>query len=1209
LNSLCIRAQRPLKFDVFLGWFIEKNMIRTKLIIAIFLSFFICDRLEAQIVLNELSNRNSGQIADEDNSLEDWIELYNPSGSALNLSGYYLSDDSLNSEKWAFPSCLMPSGDHLIVFASGKDRSVPPENFHWESPVLPENTFDYIVPTASTSVSWMKPGFTPTGWSQGKGGFGFGDNDDATIVPTSSMAVYIRKSFLIPVGFRYSDMALQIDYDDGFVVYLNGIEIARKYISGTPTWNSAAAATHEASMYSGGKPETIAIDTTLIKSLLITGKNIFAVEVHNYIPTSTDLSIIPFFSFKINDSYLFFDKTPATIIPSGSKNLHTNFKIDGKGEKIFLFNKNENTRESVWVKDLSAGWSIGRKTDGADTWGIFLQPTPSSANTTKATSSEREPAPMFSVSEGYYTSKQSVSLTTTSLTAEIRYTTDGSDPISTSNLYTGVPLTITVTGIIRAACFSKGDKLPGRPVSNTYFINNTGHSIPVLSVITTNENLFGGSGIFDNWQQEWEKPCYVEYFDANKKKQFEQFSGIQIDGGAGGSRSNPQHSFRLEFDNSLYGDGKVHYPLIPDRPDRKNYKSVYLRNGSNQWQTFQFKDAMECEMMSYNTNNYYSNCTPVVVYINGSYFGVYEMREKLNDEYFQENYKATIDSTFQLLSQSWYYNSVLRALNGSVDAFTTDYNNFLNLNQAETNYLQKADQILDLDYYTDYIIAQSWIADNDWPNNNIKIVKGDFTNHRWRFILQDLEWSLNPNGWTNSTFDHISFMLNYDQRVPFLRFWKELMKNQTYKKQFINRFADIMNSSYLPQNTTAIAQSVYNASYSEMRGEYALWSGESQAATKMSQYVNNLAVFKSELTNRSTIVRANIVSNFGLTGKYTVELQVQPENAGVIQVNTISPEVYPWTGVYFAGVPIRMEAKGMGNYVFDGWVPNGFIKDVNNPVIEADVKISAYKFIAKFRKQTPEQAITISEINYNSGTEFPAGDWIELFNYGETAIDLTGWYLTDIKAEHIWTIPGSPTILPNDRLVLASSSSKFSFVYPAVKNVLGSFEFGLGSPTDSVQLFNASNKLVAGVKYSSQSPWPAEANDKGMTLELKDPNIGLNFAANWFAGCAGGSPGSAYSKCVPTGSSVSPEITSARLYPNPANDQITLVLPTALNELRFTYTIFDVMGKEVQTGILNDSFQRNFELSVASLTDGIYIIHLSGGNYHENLKFIKRNSK
>jgi hypothetical protein len=532
--------------------------------------------------------------------------------------------------------------------------------------------------------------------------------------------------------------------------------------------------------------------------------------------------------------------------------LHTNFKIDSKGEKIYLFHKNQNTLETVWVKDLTAGWSMGRTTDGATAWGVFLQPTPGLANTTPAYSTERETEPQFSVAEGFYPGKQTISLSTSSPTAEIRYTTDGSEPTITSSKYTGTPASIAVTGLIRATSFSKGNRLPSRTVANSYFITSSGHSVPVLSVITNRTNLYGSTGIFDNTNQEWERPCYVEYFDKDKTKQFEQFSGIQIDGGGGGSRTHPQHSFRLEFDHKAYGEGDVDYPLIPDRPDRKDYKSIYLRNGSNQWLTFPFKDAMECKLTNSNTNNYYSACTPTVVYINGEYFGLYEMREKTNDEFFEENYKATIDSSFHLLSVSYYYDYVLRALNGTADSFTSDYDKFISLNPAATDYLQKADQIIDLDYYTDYIVAQSWIANKDWPFNNIKFAKGDFSNHRWRFITIDLEWSLKPNQWTDSNFDHISYLLK-ETSGPYIGFWKELMKNQAYKRKFINRFADIMNTSYLPENTQAIAQSIYDDSFSEMRAEYIKWGGgESQATAKMNQYASNLAIFKSELNNRTT---------------------------------------------------------------------------------------------------------------------------------------------------------------------------------------------------------------------------------------------------------------------------------------------------------------------------------------------------------------------
>jgi hypothetical protein len=1182
-------------------------MTTTKLILAVFLTVFLYHISEAQLIINEISNKNSSQIADEDGSYEDWIELYNPGKVAINAANYCLSDDSLDMQKWTFPSFEILPAKHLIVFASGKNRTNPPEDYQWESPVLPEHTFDYLVPTSATSANWMKPTFATTGWSKGKAGFGFGDGDDATQVPTSSMAVYIRKTFTIPAGFGYKDVALHVDYDDGFVAYLNGVEIGRKWISDTPTWNSASSSTHEATMYSGGKPEKIDLDTALVRSLLVAGTNTFAIEVHNYIPSSTDMSLIPYFSFKVKASQSYFDATPKSIISIGSTELHTNFKIDGSGEKIYLYNKNSGTTEKIWVNDLSSGWSLGRVTDGAISWGVFIQPTPGSANTTKAYSTEREPEPGFSVPEGFYTTKQTIRLTTTSLSAEIRYTTDGSEPLPTSNLYSGTPISISATKVIRATCFSKNNKLPGRSVSNTYFINNTGHSVPVLSVITDNSNLYGGAGIFDNWQQEWEKPCYVEYFDADKQKKFEQFTGIQIDGGAGGSRSNPQHSFRLEFDNKNYGEGDVDYPLLPDRPGRKDYKSIYLRNGSNQWLTFQFKDAMETKTMSNHTNNYYSACTPVVVYINGSYFGLYEMREKLNDEYFEENYNATIDSTFNLLSLSWYYNSIMRALNGSVENFTNDYNNFLKLNFSDPNYLQKADQILDLDYYTDYIAAQTWIADTDWPYNNIKIVKGDFTNNRWRFILQDLEWALNPNGWTNSGYDHIGYMLNYNPDMPYIRFWQELIKYSTYKYKFINRLADLMNSSYLPENTIGIAQSIYDASYSEMRAEYVKWGGgEAQANNRMTQYQNNMETFKSELTNRSNTVRNNVVSNFNLTGKYNIELQVQPANAGVIQINTISPEEYPWNGVYFAGIPIRMEAKGMGNYVFDGWEPNAIIKNTANPVIAADVKVSGYKFIAKFRLQRPETTVTISEINYNSGEEFPAGDWVELYNYGQSAANLTGWYLTDSENEHQWTIPGQVILEPNQRLVLASNKSKFSSVYPGVSNVLGSFLFGLGSLSDSVRLFDSAGKLIAGIKYSNQSPWPSEAFDQGKTLELKNPDINLNLAANWFAGCTGGSPGTAYQTCGTTSAEGLSELTAARLFPNPAGDLINIVLPSSAVSGRMNCRIYDLLGKLVKTETFDSTFQNRLQLNIADLRDGIYVVQISDGTNRQSLKFIKQ---
>jgi hypothetical protein len=1172
-------------------------------LVVIFAFAFI--NTQAQIFLNEVSNRNSGQIYDFEDELNDWIEIINYSGSATNLENYYLSDDPGNPEKWKFPSYFIEPAGHLIVFASGKNLRNSSAS-HWESPVLSDHTFDFIVPSAATSTNWKLAGFDVSGWGKGKAGFGYGDNDDSTLIVTESMSVYIRKSFILPSDFSFEDVEFQVDYDDGFVAYLNGTEIARRNISGTPAWNSPASDLREALIYTGGKPESISVDSALVSSILVTGENIFAIEVHNIDPTSSDMSLIPFLSFKISNAYSLFDRTPSSLIASVSNELHTNFKIDSKGERISLLNKNTGTLDSIWVKDLSFGWSIGRQTDASATWGIFTEPTPGSANANASSFSSRESDPVFSIQEGYYTGTQYLSLTTSSPTAEIRYTTDGSEPISTSLLYTGNPITIATTRVIRACTFSKSGLLPGHSIANTYFINISGNTVPVLSVMTANNNLYGGTGIFDNWSQDWEKPAYVEYFDVNKTKQFEQFTGIRMDGGAGGSRSQPQHSFRLEFSNNSFGDGDIDYLLLPDRPKRTEYKSIYLRNGSNQYLTFPFKDAMECSLTSYKTKNDYSHCTPVVVYINGFYFGLYELREKINDEYFEENYKANVDSAFHLLSLSYWYGSVLRALEGSVDTFTSDYNRFLSLAPGSSDFLTKANEIIDLEYYTDYIIAQSWIADTDWPFNNIKIVKGDFTGYRWRFILQDLEWALNPNGWTSSSFDHINYMINYDNWTPYLRFWKELMKNPTYKRNFINRFADVMNTSYLPVNTLANAQKFYDLSYPEMYQEYVKWGGgTSQANTWMIQYANNLTTFKNELKNRTNVVRNNIVSNYSLSGYYSLELNVKPAEMGFINLNTITPEVYPWTGTYFAGVPVSMEAVGIGNYVFDFWEANPFITDVKNPKIQVDPKLSGYKFVANFKVQTPVQAIAISEINYASSDIFPTSDWIELYNYGSSSTDLTGWYIKDEKADHIWVLLGNYILKPGERLVLTSDINNFNDTYPDVQNVMGSFTFGFGAPSDSVQLFNNENKLIAGVKYNIAAPWPTGAYDEGKTLELIDPNKDINQADNWFAGCIGGSPGLAYSDCDVAGfSSHSGEFT-IDLYPNPAKSEITVLYGPELLYSDISYCIIDVMGRKVIEEIVYNNPRTEIVVSLSGLKEGIYILQLSNGEYQQNRKFVK----
>jgi hypothetical protein len=450
--------------------------------------------------------------------------------------------------------------------------------------------------------------------------------------------------------------------------------------------------------------------------------------------------------------------------------------------------------------------------------------------------------------------------------------------------------------------------------------------------------LYGPAGIFDNSNSDWLKPAHAAYLteESGHPLAFETNTAIRPDGGAGGSRSQPQHSFRLSFAHAALGEKPVEYPIIPDRPNRTTYSDVYLRNGSNQYLSLPYKDASQVRMMSEGTKNYYSSYRPASVYINGQYFGLYELREKFNKEFFEVHDGANSDS-IELLSLSYFYNLVLRAVEGNVDNFWNSYDSFLALNPSESNYFAQADNYFDLKHYTDYIIGESWMGNVDWPGNNIKIYRSDKTQNRWRFGLIDLELSMQPNGWTSCTDNHIRYMLDRDPNIPYINIWLRSITNETYRNYFINRYADQMNTSYKNDKLQAFEQAFFNGMLPEMPMEYARWGDPNNIQGQMDGFIQNHLIFKSELACRSNVVRSNLVSEFNLEKQITLALSVSPDTSGSIQLNTIQPEEYPWTGIYFDGVPVTMNAIPKAGFLFSHWEPNGYITDTLNPVFEGNV--------------------------------------------------------------------------------------------------------------------------------------------------------------------------------------------------------------------------------------------------------------------------------
>ena len=151
-----------------------------------------------------------------------------------------------------------------------------------------------------------------------------------------------------------------MDYDDGFIAYLNGIEIARSNVAGTPGWNSLASADHEAMMYQGVDPQRFEPEMAWIRDIWLQGNNLFAVEVHNVSLTSSDLTLIPFLSFGIRTDDNYFQPVPDWFPASSGKYMHTNFKIDPDGETLYLSSPGGNILDSLAIPRTPMNASFGR---------------------------------------------------------------------------------------------------------------------------------------------------------------------------------------------------------------------------------------------------------------------------------------------------------------------------------------------------------------------------------------------------------------------------------------------------------------------------------------------------------------------------------------------------------------------------------------------------------------------------------------------------------------------------------------------------------------------------------------------------------------------------------------------------------------------------------------------------------------------------------
>jgi len=1131
-------------------------LIFRKYLISFLIIIFPSTLLAQHPLINELMSVNIQTIQDEDGDYPDWLELYNPHPTSIQINGYGLSDDLNEPFKWIMPDLNMPANSHLLIFASDKNRRIFIEE--WETIIDWGDTWKYII-VNNNIANWHRNSYNDVAWETGTTGIGYGDGDDATDTgPVHTL--YLRKRFILQDTENIQSVLLHIDYDDAFVAYLNGQEVARANIGEPgvmPTYNMDADTWREAQLFQGDMPDVFPVSN--FQELLNQGDNLLAISVHNHGSQSSDMSIIPFLSLGYGNPQIESRGANPLLQLESTAHLHTNFKLKSSGELMILSDSLGNQVDQIQFGMLGPDISYGRAPDGGDDWFYFDSASPGFANNSSGYQGYHSKVESFPES-GIYSDAIRVELSVAD-SGKIYYTLNGSTPDTNSMLYEG-PLDFDKTTVLRAMATSPGI-IDGPVTSHTYIVGEESQ-LPVISIITEPANLWDWeTGIyvmgpnaqpnnpyFDaNFWQDWEREVHLQFF-VDTELAFSEQCGIKIAGGW--SRAFSQKSLALYF-RGEYGAGKLDYQLF-ENLNIDEFNSFSLRNSGNDWPETTLRDAL-MQHLARDMNTDRQAYRPAVVYLNGEYWGIQNIREKQSEHYIESHHGVDKDSIDFLegggsviQGDAYHYNQLI------------DYVSNNDMSTVEA--LEFVKSRIDLDNYLDYMVIQIYCDNTDWPGNNIKFWRPKRPGGKWRWLLYDMDFGFGLYNHSGDQHNTLAFALDDSgpswPNPPWSTLlFRKLMENEQLRNAFINRAADHLNVSLHTPNVLKQIDLLSGNLADEMPRHRERWN----------QYVDgwyqNVERMRSFAENRPVYFRSHIVQTFGLPGISYLTLGVNEIPGGKIKINSQTIEEFPWSGYYFYGIPVTLEAIPDTGYYFTGW--SG---DLHSDQFQETITLSSqFHAIANFQKwDSTRNELVINEINYNSNVSKDAADWLEIVNISPETVDMSGWIFRDSQDLHGYIFPDEFILEPDSFVVIARDSINFTNAFPSVKNVAGFFNFGFSGTGELIRLFDRAGNVVDSLTYDDAYPWPTECDGGGPTLELINPMSDNSKAENWRASTGYGTPGkknSVYTSIsLKNNDAVISDFRVFQNYPNPFNGgtRIRIRIPV---RSKIALIITDIQGRQV----------------------------------------------
>ncbi|MFT4601423.1 MAG: hypothetical protein ACI857_001603 [Arenicella sp.] len=834
--------------------------------------------------------------------------------------------------------------------------------------------------------------------------------------------------------------------------------------------------------------------------------------------------------------------------------------------------------------------------------------------------------PTVSVESGFYTSDVIITISHPEAGVTLFYTTNGSDPTPFSAIYSG-PITlgsrvgevnnysmiptnpsfsypigdytesrannrgwlepngeVFKVNILRVQAYKAGF-VPSESITKTIIVDPLGASIyemPILSFVMDSIDLFSADdGVYvygndANYTQkgsEWEKIANMEYFDETGQLLIQQKVRTRIHGG--GSRHSTKKTFRVYAEYEENNNFK--YDFFDDY-ELDKFKRILIKSGGHRPDCFPRDDLANLITAGLNTDR--QHFKHVILFLNGEYWGIHSIKERV-DPYFFQNQYGIDDDNITILDQEYDRQGGGSALDSIEMVKIETYADTSDM-QDEEDY-QWIDDRIDMDNYIDYMASEIFLSNEDWVYSNVVLwrktggldpTQGPGHDGKFRWCLYDLDGAFGGSCanayYTVNTLGAAT--VTSALYGPYTRLFRGLLKSEKFRTKWINRTHDLMNSHLKQGVLHDKMDEMYAMLTNEMIENVSRWRYPSEASTLADRQFESPTLVQWDTTfyylnrfadRRQRKLREHIMLKWNFPDTSYVTLDVNDADMGAVQINTIrinenlpgvNGTVYPWQGIYMDSVETTLIAVPKPGFEFVEWQESGNTNDTIYWTPEGDST-----FTAIFQASTSYSQIVINEVMpansaYMSDNFGDFDDWTELFNPNPFPVNISNCTLR--RDTLTWVIPEGTVIAPNGYWVVWNDAESYQG--------WDHTNFKLPNNTQTVSLYSSDGDIMDFMIYPEtiiDNSFGRYPNGSGSFSTFSYPTPREN---NDIAGI----------EDTPTSTFV--------VYPNPAKNEIWFNTTS-------DYKLYSLDGKLVASGTASNHF------FLTGIHNGTYILRTAEG--------------